>query len=156
MTALDLKLFSNGGVSLDLSIGVRSSMKAFLGLCLCLLLLQVLDRAMTHSDNAYKIPNVRIVGKICKTNLASNTAFRGFGGPQAMFITEQWIAHVASFLKVPIEHVREVNMYKDGDETPFGMVQVDCPIRRCWNTLKEKSCFEQRNIVVANFNKQVL
>ena len=111
---------------------------------------------MTHSDNVYKIPNVRIVGKVCKTNLASNTAFRGFGGPQAMFITEQLISHVASFLKVPIEHVREVNMYKDGDETPFGMVQVDCTIRRCWNTLKEKSCFEQRKIVVANFNKQVL
>lgn len=99
------------------------------------------------------MPNVRIVGKICKTNLASNTAFRGFGGPQGMLITEQWMSHVASFLGLSNEQVRELNMYKDGDPTPYGMVQVDCPIRRCWNTLKEKCSFDQRKVIVDNFNK---
>jgi hypothetical protein len=44
-----------------------------------------MDRAMFHVDNVYKIPAVRVVGHTCKTNLASNTAFRGFGGPQVAF-----------------------------------------------------------------------
>ena len=70
-----------------------------------------------------------------------------------MFITEQWMSHVASFLGLPNELVRERNMYKDGDVTPFGMVQVNCPIRRCWNTLKEKCSFEQRKVTIENSNK---
>ncbi len=44
---------------------------------------QVLERALFHIDGAYAIPNVRVVGRVCRTNLPSNTAFRGFGGPQA-------------------------------------------------------------------------
>lgn len=112
-----------------------------------------MDRAITHADNVYKVPNVRIVGKICKTNLASNTAFRGFGGPQGMLITEQWMSHIANFLELSNEQVREINMYKDGDATPYGMVQVDCPIRRCWSTLMEKCTFDQRKVMVDNFNK---
>ena len=99
------------------------------------------------------MPNVRIVGKICKTNLASNTAYRGFGGPQGMLIAEQWMSHVASSLGLPAEQVRELNMYKKGDATPYGMVQVDCQIRQCWNTLKEKCSFNQRKVMVDNFNK---
>lgn len=61
--ALDLDLYNNAGNTLDLSHSV-------------------MDRALLHSDGAYKIPHVRAVGHICKTNTASNTAFRGFGGPQ--------------------------------------------------------------------------
>ena len=108
---------------------------------------------MTNADNVYKLPNVCIIGRICRTNLASNTAFRGFGGPQAMLIAEQWMSQVASFLRLPSEQVKELNMYADGDATPYGMVQVDCPIRRCWNTLIEKCSFSERKIVVDNFNK---
>lgn len=62
--ALDLNLYNNAGNTLDLSHSV-------------------MDRALLHSDGCYKIPHVRAVGHICKTNTASNTAFRGFGGPQA-------------------------------------------------------------------------
>lgn len=61
--ALDLNLYNNAGNTLDLSHSV-------------------MDRALLHSDNCYKIPHVRAVGHLCKTNTASNTAFRGFGGPQ--------------------------------------------------------------------------
>ena len=113
----------------------------------------MLDRAVTHADNVYKVPNVRICGKICRTNTAPNTAFRGFGGPQGMFIAEQWISHVASFLGLPSEHVKELNMYRNSDTAPFGMALVDCPIRRCWSTLKEKSSFDQRKELVNDFNK---
>ena len=60
---------------------------------------------MTHADNVYKIPNYRAVGRVCRTNLPPNTAFRGFGGPQGMIITEQWMERVAEFLKLPSELV---------------------------------------------------
>ena len=70
-----------------------------------------------------------------------------------MLITEQWISHVASFLGLPNDQVREFNMYVDGDTTPYGMVQVDCPIRRCWDTLKKKCSFNERKVIVDNFNK---
>lgn len=63
LVGLDAQIYNNGGWSQDLSQAV-------------------LERAMTHSDNCYMIPNIRIQGKICKTNTMSNSAFRGFGGPQ--------------------------------------------------------------------------
>lgn len=58
-----MQVYSNGGWSHDLSIAV-------------------LDRALFHVDNVYSIPNFKVVGRVCRTNLPSNTAFRGFGGPQ--------------------------------------------------------------------------
>jgi xanthine dehydrogenase/oxidase len=59
---------------------------------------------MFHFENAYYIPNARVRGYICKTNLPSNTAFRGFGGPQGMFFAENMIRHIASYLnKDPLE-----------------------------------------------------
>ena len=84
---LEAEIYSNGGCSMDLS-------------------LPVLERCMTHCDNAYKIPNMNLFGRICKTNQASNTAFRGFGGPQGMMIAEQWITHVAEYLGRPVEEIR--------------------------------------------------
>ena len=57
-------------------------------------------RAVTHAFNCYDIPNLQIEGKMCRTNLPSNTAFRGFGGPQGMFIMEQIIDHVAHKLNM--------------------------------------------------------
>ena len=60
---------------------------------------------MFHVENCYKIPNVRITGHLCKTNLASNTAFRGFGGPQGLFICETYIEHIAKALGTSAEKV---------------------------------------------------
>ncbi len=72
ITGLRVELFSNGGCSCDLSPSI-------------------LERAMLHSDNAYWLPNVRITGRVCLTHLPSNTAFRGFGGPQGVASTENVI-----------------------------------------------------------------
>ena len=66
---------------------------------------------MTHSDNCYKIPNIKLHGRVCKTNLPSNTAFRGFGGPQGLMIAEQWISHIAEYLKKPVEEIKVCNRY---------------------------------------------
>lgn len=87
MLALDLEIYNNAGNSLDLSLAV-------------------LERAMFHSDNVYEIPNVRIIGRVCFTNIPSNTAFRGFGGPQGMLITENWIQRIAVELKKSPEEIR--------------------------------------------------
>ena len=59
-----------------------------------------MDHAIFHCDNAYKIPNMRVTGFVCKTNTPSNTAFRGFGGPQGMMMAEQWISDVAGVLGI--------------------------------------------------------
>ncbi len=67
VTALDVQLFSNGGYSLDLSAAV-------------------MDRAISNTDGSYYVPNVRVIGRVCRTNLPTNTAFRGFGGPQVRLL----------------------------------------------------------------------
>ena len=85
--ALDLEIYNNAGNSMDLSLAV-------------------LERAMFHSDNVYEIPNVRIVGRVCFTNYPSNTAFRGFGGPQGMLIAENWIQRIAVELKKSPEEIK--------------------------------------------------
>ena len=63
-------------------------------------LLQVASRAVLHSTNAYSIPHLDIEGRLCRTNLPTNTAFRGFGAPQSMFVMEEIIDHVASTLNM--------------------------------------------------------
>lgn len=85
--ALDLEIYNNAGNSLDLSLAI-------------------LERAMFHSDNVYVIPNVRIKGRVCFTNFPSNTAFRGFGGPQGMLIAENWISRIAIELQKIPEEIR--------------------------------------------------
>jgi hypothetical protein len=64
-----------------------------------------------HIDNVYRIPHLRVTGRIALTNLPSNTAFRGFGGPQGMMVGENIIDHVARALALPVEDVRLRNMY---------------------------------------------
>lgn len=66
----------------------------------------IMERAITHAENVYKIPNVKITGRICKTNLVTNTAFRGFGGPQGLLVAETMITHIAGYLKKPVNEVR--------------------------------------------------
>ena len=92
LTAIDLKLYASGGCSTDLSFAV-------------------LERAMLHSDNAYYLPNVRIEGRVCKTNLPSNTAFRGFGGPQGVAGIENVMQAIALALGVDALNVRRANLY---------------------------------------------
>lgn len=61
---------------------------------------------MFHSDNVYEIPHINIVGRVCFTNLPSHTAFRGFGGPQGMLITENWIQRIAVELGKSPEEIK--------------------------------------------------
>lgn len=66
-----------------------------------------MTKAVSGVDNAYFIPHINVVGRMCKTNIPSATAFRGFGAPQGMFVTESVIDKMADFLNIPGEVVRE-------------------------------------------------
>mmetsp|Transcript_34636 Transcript_34636/g.58034 ORF Transcript_34636/g.58034 Transcript_34636/m.58034 type:complete len:1370 (-) Transcript_34636:596-4705(-) len=132
--ALDLTLYNNGGHSLDLS-------------------LSIMDRALQSSDNGYYIPNVRVVGHVCKTNLPSNTAFRGFGGPQGLFIAETWMDHAARELGMPPAELREKNLYREGEITHYGMELDGCHLRDMWSQVIESSDFYSRRQAIEEYNK---
>ena len=117
--------------------------------------MQVLENAIVFSDNTYNIPNTKIKGRACKTNLPSNTAFRGMGKPEGMMIMEQVMETVSRQLKLSAADVRELNIYHEGDTTPCGMVLNNCTIRRCWAQLKETSSFSSRRTKVDQFNQYV-
>lgn len=136
ITALEVALFADGGWSLDLSP-------------------PVLLRAMLHVDNAYYIPNLEVRGRIAKLNKVSNTAFRGFGGPQGMLVIEEVIDRVARSLSLPPEQVRERNFYHghgDSNTTHYGQEIVDNRIVRLWAEAREKANFEERSLAIAEFN----
>ncbi len=138
LQALRVDLYADGGWSVDLSP-------------------PVLMRAMVHVDNAYFIPHVDISGLICKTNLVSNTAFRGFGGPQGMLVGEEIIDRVARHLKLPVDQVRERNFYRadqspDRNTTHYGQPVVDNHIELLWAQLKASSDYDARRAGVDAFN----
>ena len=80
----------------------------------------VLERTLFHCTNSYYIPNVTATAYCCRTNLPPNTAFRGFGGPQGMFVIECAIAHAAEKLCVPAAEIQRRNLIDNGDEFPYG------------------------------------
>jgi xanthine dehydrogenase molybdopterin binding subunit/xanthine dehydrogenase small subunit len=138
LLAAKIELISNGGWSLDLSMPVT-------------------DRAVFHLDNSYFIPAVEFSGQVAKTNLASNTAFRGFGGPQGMLVIEEIIDRIARRLGKTPEEIRERNLYRGSGETNtthYGQEIEDNRIQRVWQELKESSAFETRRDEIKNWNSQ--
>lgn len=106
-----------------------------------------------HFENAYYIPNVKAHGFVCKTNLATNTAFRGFGGPQGMFCGEVMIRHIAEYLKKDFIEIAEMNLYKEGDITYYKQELVHCTLGRCWNECLASSNFHEKRKEIAKFNE---
>jgi xanthine dehydrogenase molybdopterin binding subunit len=138
LLAAKIELFSNGGWSLDLSTAVT-------------------DRAVFHLDNAYFIPAVEFSGRVAKTNLASNTALRGFGGPQGMLVIEEIIDRIARRLGKSPEEIRERNLYRGSGETNtthYGQEIGDNHIQRVWRELKDSSAFQARRAEIAKWNSE--
>jgi len=134
LSALLVDLFSDGGYSLDLSA-------------------PIISRAMFHIDNCYLLPHMEVVGKICRTNAVSHTAFRGFGGPQGMLFVEEVLDRIARHLNLDPHVVRERNFYRTGDETHYGQPVKDAErIERIWSELKQSSNFAARLIAVSEHN----
>eukprot|EP00873_Tetraselmis_striata_P035166 jgi/Tetstr1/455430/TSEL_042261.t1 len=120
LVALDADLYSNAGNTLDLSASI-------------------MDRALLHIDNSYKIPNVAVRGHLCKTNQATNTAFRGFGGPQGMMVIEQVVERVAVTVGRTAEAVRETNFYQEGELTHYGQKLDRNQVQACWSAAMEQA-----------------
>lgn len=131
---LESTITADGGWSLDLSE-------------------PVLARAMCHMDNSYWIPNVSIHGRISQTNRTSQTAFRGFGGPQGMLIIENILGRCAPLLGIDAAELRRRNFYTAGQTTPYGQV-VRHPERldRVWDRVLQLGDVERRRRQIAAFN----
>ena len=138
LRAAQVQLTSNGGWSQDLSQAVT-------------------DRALFHLDNCYYIPAVEFRGQVAKTNLSSNTAFRGFGGPQGMLVIEEIMDRVARRLGVLPEVVRERNLYHGAGETNtthYGQLIEDNRIQTIWHELKKSAELENRRGEIADWNSK--
>ena len=133
--ALEATLAADGGHSVDLSGGV-------------------MFRAVTHALNALDVPDVTITGLACKTNTVSNTAFRGFGGPQGVLLMEDVTRHVARALGTSQEAVRERNLAGGGNGAlaPYGQALEGDLIRRVWAECRDGADWERRRAEVAAFN----
>jgi len=116
----------------------------------------ILDRAMFHTDNAYYIPDFKVTGELWKTNLPSNTAFRGFGGPQGMAVIEQAVDHVARFLKKDPIEIRLLNFYREApfQITPYRQIVEESPLKRLAEKLLKSSDYYERRQKIRLFNTE--
>ncbi|HET7431692.1 MAG TPA: xanthine dehydrogenase molybdopterin binding subunit [Nocardioides sp.] len=134
LVALDATLTSDGGWSLDLSE-------------------PVLARALCHVDNAYFIPHVRVHGRIARTHKTSQTAFRGFGGPQGMLVVEDVLGRCAPLLGIDAIDLRRRNFYAEGQDTPYGQ-----PVRHAdravhaWEQVLDSAEVARRRTEIAVWN----
>jgi xanthine dehydrogenase/oxidase len=113
------------------------------------------DRACTHVDNCYYIPHAWVRGWVCKTNTVSNTAFRGFGGPQGMYITENIMYTISEALNIDIDDLRTRNLYQIGQRTPFLQeITDDFHVPTMLEQLTVTSDYEKRKEAVKEFNSK--
>jgi xanthine dehydrogenase large subunit len=133
--ALRVAYYSNGGVSTDLSLAV-------------------MERTLLHTDNCYFLPHVELTGQVCFTNLPSNTAFRGFGGPQGMTVIENILESIAEHTGLDAYDVRTRNLYGVGERnvTPYGQVFDRNHLPEIFATLAARSQYRKRREEVTRFN----
>ena len=124
--------FQNAGASADLSPAV-------------------MERTLFHCTNSYFIPNVKATAYSCRTNLLPNTAFRGFGGPQGMFVIESAIAHAADKLGIEAAEIQQRNLLKTGDEFPYGQ-KAESEAKKCWDEACERYDVVSLRNKVKHFN----
>ena len=136
LLALDAKVYSDGGWSLDLSG-------------------PVMDRALFHVDSSYYIPALCVEGRVVKTNTPSNTAFRGFGGPQGMVVIEDAISRAAEQMGLDPTEVRIKNLYGDAprDRTHYGQLISENRLPMLVPKLIESATYEARKRDIDAFNE---
>jgi xanthine dehydrogenase large subunit len=137
ITGLKIEFYSNGGCSADLSLAV-------------------MERTLLHAENAYYIPNIELSGTVCRTNLPSNTAFRGFGGPQAVATMENMIEEIAAHLGVDAYEIRRQNCYgrDERNVTPYGQVIHHNTLPAILEQLAETSQYQTRWAAAQAFNAE--
>ncbi len=116
----------------------------------------ILERAMLHAENSYFIPNARIIGNAFRTNLPSNTAFRGFGGPQGIAVIETAIDKIARYLKKDPAEIRKLNFYgiNQKNTTPYGETVVNNRLHMMFDQLLVSSNYSERRKSIAGFNQE--
>ncbi len=135
LRSVDVALSARCGYSEDLTLGV-------------------VDRTMFHADNSYYYPSCRILTRRTRTNTVSNTAFRGFGGPQGMLFAERMMDHIAFVTGRDPLDVRKANFYGGAgrDRTPYGMRVEDNILHELVGELERTSDYNQRRKELAEFN----
>jgi xanthine dehydrogenase large subunit len=133
--AYEATFYQNGGAAADLSPAI-------------------LERTLFHCTNSYYIPHVTATAHSCKTNLPPNTAFRGFGGPQGMFVIEAAIDNAAKQLGIDATVIQRKNILQDGNEFSYGQIVKECEAANCWDEAVTKYDIEKIKQNIADFNKQ--
>ena len=128
-------MYQNGGAAADLSPAI-------------------MERTLFHSTNAYHIPNTEVTVHSCRTNLPPNTAFRGFGAPQGMFLIEAAIAKAAEELGIPAHLIQHANLLSDGDEFQYGQEAENVTIGKCWENLDKKFNLTKIEKEITHFNSK--
>ena len=130
--AYEAQFYQNAGASADLSPAV-------------------LERTLFHCTNSYFIPNVTATAYCCRTNLVPNTAFRGFGGPQGMFVIEAAIAKAAEELGVDASEIQKNNLLQTGDEFSYRQ-KANSEALACWNEAEQLYHLKNLRKEVKEFN----
>lgn len=114
----------------------------------------VLERSLLHAGNVYRIPNLRVTLGSCRTHLPTNTAFRGFGAPQAIFVLEAALRAAARRLQVPVRELQARNLLSPDDAMPYGMPARTVRIREAWNEMERRFDPAAREAEAAAFNQR--
>ncbi len=133
--AYEATFYQNGGAAADLSPAI-------------------LERTLFHATNSYYVPNVMVIAHSCKTNLPPNTAFRGFGGPQGMFVIEAAIDHAAKSIGVDTAMIQRKNMLDNGDEFPYGQIVAGAEAKHCWDEVMNEYDIATLKKEIETFNSQ--
>jgi len=113
----------------------------------------VMERTLFHCTNTYFIPNVKATAYSCRTHLPPNTAFRGFGGPQGMFVIESAIAHAANELGIHPSEIQKRNLIQTGNEFPYGQIAVS-DANECWQKAEQLFDLDKAKSDIAKFNSE--
>jgi xanthine dehydrogenase large subunit len=114
----------------------------------------ILERTLFHGTGSYFIPNTEITVYSCRTNTPPNTAFRGFGAPQAFFAIEAAICQAAEELKIPAYKIQEANLLNEGDEFPYGQKAEQALARKSWDLCVSRYDLPKLISETESFNKE--
>ena len=133
--AFEVDFYQNSGAAADLSPAVA-------------------ERTLFHATNSYFVENVKTTVYSCKTNLPPNTAFRGFGGPQGMFVIEAAIAKAADEIGVSAKDIQEVNLLRENDQQAYGQIMTKVEAQNSWKTALKKFDYSALKKEVDSFNNK--
>ena len=133
--AFEADFYQNAGAAADLSPAVA-------------------ERTLFHATNSYFIKNVKTSIYSCKTNLPPNTAFRGFGGPQGMFVIEAAIAKAAHEIGITAKEIQEANLIQENDELSYGQIMTQAEAINSWQSSLQKFNYKKLITEINTYNNK--